>query len=135
VTKQIGHAPPAPLNADALRAELAAAGVPIMEPAGDGAGIVLGYPDGKTPQLTVTVADDADPATVAQVIAAHAGQPTPAQQAAAQLDADVTNALPQLVQLVQKARQVRDGSAQFTPAELQQIAARVVLALARLLSR
>lgn len=112
---------PAQVNGDGLEAELATSGVAgcRVAVAGD--------------QLEVTAPDTANDATVESVVAAHMGQPTGVQQAAATREADAVQAegsLASTAGIRAKCKAVLAGTDSFTnPQRDRAIAALALRAL------
>lgn len=86
---------PAKLDGESLIAELAAKGITVPERGG----VSLEVPDGGTAptRLALTVPDGTSSATVAQVVAAHTGTPTPRSKARIDAQTALNGLLPKAV--------------------------------------
>lgn len=125
MTQHFAFPAPARLDGQTLTDELATASIVVADPRG------ITLADGT---LTVPVPDTADPAVVAQVVAAHTGAPSAAHQAETARTSDASNALGQLITLAGGTAQVRTklkavlaGTDTLTNQQAQRLLAAVAL--------
>lgn len=113
---------PEPLIGDNLEAELAATGIPSA---------VTAYED----HIEVLVPEGTDEQSVAAVVQAHTGMPTPEQQAQIDAESEADQTVRDLEPILAKCRQVVRGEGSFTNAQRDRLLAGLVLVVHRRLSR
>lgn len=129
---RLTYAKPPALNGERLANELAAAGITISTPSG----VVLDCPElewdpaRQAHVLVLHVPDDTNATTVANIVAAHIGAPTAAQQAEATRLADARDGLGALAAtpgIRAKCRSVLAGTDTFTVAQRDRALAALIL--------